>query len=109
MGMVVYEIISGNVPFGERLLFSVPGKVLSGERPTRPLGEGGRLFTDGIWGVIELCWGHEPGERASAEGVLRCLEGGPPPSRASLHGVDHEGGADPDSDDQLDAMSDDSL
>ena len=59
--MVVYEILSGNAPFGECLPFSAPVKVLGGERPIRPLGEGGRLFTDGIWGVIELCWRHKPG------------------------------------------------
>lgn len=48
-GMVVYEILSGNAPFGECLPFSAPGKVLGGERPTRPLGEGGRRQTVHGW------------------------------------------------------------
>ena len=60
-GMVVHEIRSGNATFGECLPFFVPGKIFGGERPTRSLGEGGRLFTDGILGVIELCWRHKPG------------------------------------------------
>ena len=76
LGMVVYEILSGHFPYGTNSFFIVFRKVLDGERPERPQGEEGRLFTDGIWDVVKVCWKPEPSERAKAEDVLLCLGGG---------------------------------
>ena len=44
--------------------------VLNGERPGRPRGEGGTLFTDGISEMLKLCWKHRPDERINAKAVL---------------------------------------
>ena len=75
LGMVIYEVLSGQVPFPTCSSFTALRKVLEGERPERPQGEAGKLFTDGIWSVTELCWMAEPSKRASAKDVLVGLEG----------------------------------
>ena len=71
LGMVIYEILSGLVPFAP---VKVPVlKILRGERPERPRGEQGVWFTDGIWETLELCWKPQPNDRPSLKAVLRCL------------------------------------
>jgi len=98
LGMVIYEILSGKVPFAPHKTPVV--KILRGERPERPQGVEGALFTDGIWGILELCWKHRPGDRAGAEDVLSCLEGNPPPAQPSPPRMD--GDARTDDDDESD-------
>ena len=74
LGMVVYEILSGRLPYDTDNPFVILRKVLDGKRPERPEGEGGKWFTTGMWDMVQLCWKAEPGERASARDVLLCLE-----------------------------------
>ena len=69
LGMVIYETISGNLPFHEHTDPTVVMKVLKGERPPR-----GKKFTRSLWKMLELCWASQPGNRPSIEGVLRDLE-----------------------------------
>ena len=78
LGMVIYEVLCGCSPFGTGNSFVDLFGVLGGKRPERPQGETGRLFTDGIWDLLQLCWKVEPRERANAQDVLLCLEGVPP-------------------------------
>ena len=76
LGMVVYEILTACTPFGESSSCDILHKVLGGGRPERPQGLAGRkLLTDWIWDVVQLCWKHNPSERASANDVLLRLEG----------------------------------
>jgi hypothetical protein len=44
-------------------------KVLEGERPPR-----GVRFREGLWRMLEQCWGSQPNDRPTIEDVLRCLE-----------------------------------
>ena len=74
LGMVIYEVLSGQIPFTPYKAPSVIHKVLDGERPERSQGKGGVLFPDDLWGTLELCWKHRPGDRINAKVVLRCLE-----------------------------------
>ena len=74
LGMVIFEVLSGKTAFFPHGNHLVIKKVLDGERPERPEGEGGALFTDTIWEILKLCWKHKPGERTNAEAVLPCLE-----------------------------------
>jgi len=75
LGMVIYEILSGEAPFAPS---KVPApRILRGERPERPQGRKGVLFTDTIWGVLELCWKPQPSERLNAKAVLQGLYGRP--------------------------------
>lgn len=71
LGMVIYEVLSGKVPFFQYCGYVIFAKVLEGERPGRPQGA---WFTDDIWSTSELCWNPEPDGRPSVEYVLRCLE-----------------------------------
>lgn len=74
LGMVVYEVLSERIPFHQYANFVVPRKVVEGQRPRRPEGMEGALFTDNLWKVLEGCWMPLPGDRLQAEDVLRRLE-----------------------------------
>jgi len=103
LGMVIYEVLSGQAPFAPSKAPVV--KILCGECPEKPQGAEGTRFTDGIWGMLELCWKRQPGDRPSPNTVLQCLQGVTPPSRPPPHtGEDEER----DSDDQSDTTSSDS-
>ena len=69
LGMVIYETISGNLPFHEDTDIAVFLKVVRGERPSREDG-----FADCLWKTTEQCWASQPSNRPSIEGVLQCLE-----------------------------------
>jgi len=68
-GMVIYETISGRLPFHKYTDLTVFVKVLEGERPLREAG-----FTDSLWDMLELCWTPRPDIRPSVEDILHCLE-----------------------------------
>lgn len=70
LGMVIYEIISGRVPFHEDRGLAVFTRVLDGERPPRDA-----EFADVLWETLEQCWSSDSDARPSVEDVLRCLEG----------------------------------
>lgn len=84
LGMVFYEVLSGQAPFGQVDDAIVMERVKDGLRPRRPQGENRELFTDRLWDVLELCWKHKPCDRINAKGVLLGLEGIPPPLRPSF-------------------------
>jgi serine/threonine protein kinase len=89
LGMVIYEVLSGRVPF------VAPMKALGGKRPIRPQGKRGTLFTDDIWDMLELCWKQQPRDRISASAVLLRLEKHPPlPMLSPDVGGDAESGSD---------------
>ena len=74
LGMVVYEVLSGRMPFYQYVNLVIPGKVVGGDRPKRPRGTEGAWFTDDVWGVLGRCWMPQPGNRPNIEVVLWCLE-----------------------------------
>jgi len=73
LGMVVYEVLSGHTPFTPLAAPVVIRMILEGRRPERPQGDEGELFTDAIWGVLELCWKPRPSDRANVRTVLLSL------------------------------------
>jgi len=77
LGMTIYEVLSGQVPFSQYSIFAITCRVLDGDRPTRPEGEQKAQFTDGIWEMLELCWKPQPGDRPNAEAILLDLGGNP--------------------------------
>ena len=79
-GMVIYEVLSGELPFFSDVDILVIAKVLEGERPERPQGLEGMWFTDDIWSVLEHCWEPVPGKRPSVPQVLEFLKRWTPPS-----------------------------
>jgi len=94
LGMVIYETISGNVPFHKDTDVAVFMKVVvEGEHPPR-----GAKFATGLWGMLERCWVSEPENRPSIGDVLRCLEMvsnlSEPASSGADGGVDEDGNSD---------------
>jgi len=79
LGMVIYEVLSGKAPFAPSIAPVV--EILCGERPEKPQGAEGERFTDDIWGMLELCWKPQPGDRPSPNTVFQCLQGVTPSSR----------------------------
>ena len=69
LGMVIYETISGHLPFHRYGTLTVVAKILKGQCPHRGTG-----FTQSLWEMLETCWTPEPDDRPSIEDVLRCLE-----------------------------------
>ena len=66
LGMVIYEVVSGHVPFHQHHDLVIPGKVLDGERPPRDA-----WFTDSLWKMLERCWEPRPAARPNVDEVLR--------------------------------------
>jgi len=74
LGMVIYEVLSGQTPFTSLKDFIVIRKVVDGERPARPEGTKGVWFTDDLWETMELCWVTQPNSRPNIETVFERLE-----------------------------------
>jgi len=94
LGMVIYETISGKLPFHRYTHPTVILKVLEGERPHR-----GVEFAGGLWKMLEQCWASRPKNRPSIEDVLHCLEmpsnllEPPPPLGVDKGNLDSAGGS----------------
>ena len=73
LGMVIYEVLSGQAPFASFKDFIVIQKVIEGECPGRPEGAKGVWFTDDLWGTLNMCWETQPDSRPNVETVLERL------------------------------------
>lgn len=71
LGMVIFEVLSGQSPFAGYKGFIVTRKVIEGERPERPASP---WFTDKLWETLQLCWLPQPKDRPTAEAVFDTLE-----------------------------------
>ena len=103
LGMVIYEVLSGETPYAECNQLVVVQKILAGERPGKLQGAQGTRFTVGLWQTLEDCWKPQPGDRPSLNIVLRCLQDAARPPRSP----DVDGDVEVDTDDQLDAAASD--
>ena len=72
LGMVIYETISGNLPFHEDTDIMVFAKVLKGKHPPQ-----GTKFKKSLWRMLERCWESQPSNRPSIRDVLVETDGGP--------------------------------
>jgi hypothetical protein len=72
LGMVMYEVLSGQVPFFRHQSCAVVVRVLKGQRPRWPREVEGMY--DGVQEVLERCWEPKPDDRPRIEDVLRRLE-----------------------------------
>jgi len=77
LGMLIYEVLSGQVPFSRHRSITVAGRVLKGERPERPAD--GTWFMNEVWGILEGCWKPAPDDRPRVEDILQCLSNAPMP------------------------------
>jgi len=103
LGMVIYEVLTGQVPFSSCDDFTVMEKVIGGERPKKPQGPEAMWFTDDLWGMLEQCWSPQPEARPTAEAILEHLKRGstawkPLPPTAGGFQMASGGGFQPDDD-----------
>lgn len=94
VGMVIYEVLSGQKPFAQCREPAVIRKVIDGERPGRPQGVGGAWFADEVWAMVELCWESRPEGRPDVRTVLQCLERVPENFQAPSPGLEEGVGTD---------------
>ena len=73
LGMVIYEVLSGQAPFARYNAFTTLRKILEGGFPDRPEGMQGGWFTDDVWELLVTSTGERPG----LDAVLRCLQDAP--------------------------------
>jgi hypothetical protein len=69
LGMVIYETISGKLPFHNLTHITAVMYILSGEHPPQ-----GVRFMKSLWEMLEQCWRSQPNNRPSIKDVLECLE-----------------------------------
>ncbi|KAF9642090.1 kinase-like protein [Thelephora ganbajun] len=71
LGMVVYEVLCGNVPYweikNEGALINV---IMRGDRPQKPEGAGDLGFTEGLWSINQRCWLVNANERPDVRAIL---------------------------------------
>jgi serine/threonine protein kinase len=72
LGMVIYEVISGKLPFYDDWDLAVCEKIREGVRPHREV-----RFTESLWRMLERCWVAQPNDRPCVVDVLQCLETSP--------------------------------
>ena len=71
LGMVIYEVLSGQVPFARYNNFIVARQIVSGEHPERPIRT---WLTDDLWEMLRLCWSSRPIDRPTIGAVFECLK-----------------------------------
>ena len=76
LGMVMLEVLTGQVPFLRCSNMAVMRKIIEGEHPGRPKGPEAVWFTDGLWRMLKQCWLHKAKLRPAVEDVLEFLEQG---------------------------------
>jgi len=74
LGMLIYEVLSGQVPFSRHHGYAVVVRILKGDRPERPQGIVGTWFTNDVWSILGRCWKSVPDDRPRIEDALQCLE-----------------------------------
>ena len=82
LGMVIYETISGHLPFHKHTDLTVFVKVLEGKRPPRAVG-----FTDSLWEMLKLCWMPQSNARPNIEDILQYLERSSQPPGSQPPGI----------------------
>lgn len=66
--MVLWEMLTGEEPFGEENCESAALRILSGNR--LPIPENAGILGD----IIQLCWSLEPSQRPTFEKICRMLD-----------------------------------
>jgi len=73
-GIVVYEVITGARPYGQRKLMEIPVLTVHGFRPSRPEDPMPIGFGQGTWEFAERCWDENRTQRPLARAALEHFE-----------------------------------
>lgn len=73
LGMVVYEVLTGRIPFaGEGRWFpEIIVRVVEGKRPSRPENMEDIGFGKGTWEVTQRCWDENRDKRPTVEEIYK--------------------------------------
>lgn len=74
LGMVIYEVLSGRIPFAENPEVIAILKILKGEHPEIPVGTRGIWFTADLYRMLVMCWHAQVNSRPGLDTVLRSLQ-----------------------------------
>ena len=85
LGVVIYETISGKVPFHECMEMVVYARVVLGEHPSRCA-----VFPEDVWKTMESCWTFQPHDRPEIADILQCLRAASNSSKSPSPGHDGE-------------------
>ncbi|KAF9648265.1 kinase-like protein [Thelephora ganbajun] len=70
MAMVIYQVLTGTLPFGKLSGSEVVFKVLGGDKPSKPANALELGLFDKVWKLLEGCWQTERTLRPSVKDVL---------------------------------------
>ena len=73
--MLVMEVFTGKVPFGNMAEGSVVVKIADGKRPAMPQAAEQLGLTTEMWKFVEKCWTPNPNKRPTFDEVVRRLGG----------------------------------
>ena len=90
LGMVIYEVLSGKIPFASSGNLFTQQKILRGDHPERPGGVQGSWFTNDLWEMLRCCWATRPESRPSIRAVSECLDQISATWKPSAHQVDED-------------------
>lgn len=74
LGVVVYEVVTGTLPFGGRMFMEIPTLTVGGFRLPRPEDPIAAGFGRGMWESVERCWNEDPRQRPAVREVLEVFE-----------------------------------
>ena len=73
-GMVIYEVITGTRPFGDRKVVELPALTVQGWRPPIPEDPVAVGFCQGTWEFVERCWDEHPEQRPTVGHAVEHFE-----------------------------------
>ena len=71
LGMTIYQVLTGKLPFSQRRKARVMYAVMLGERPAKPENAEEIGMTDVVWDLLRGCWEEERTTRPNVAEVLK--------------------------------------
>ena len=71
LGMAVYQVLTGQLPFHPKKKFEVIHVVVDGERPPKPENAEEIGMTEALWGLMRECWKEDRASRPVIQEILR--------------------------------------
>jgi serine/threonine protein kinase len=68
--LILMQVFTGAIPFGNCLDFQVMVATMEGRRPPRPTHP---IFTEQLWTLMQQCWNHDPHLRPEASEALEII------------------------------------
>jgi len=73
LGMVIYEVLSGQSPYHKYTQGFAICKIIDGKRPKKPRMAARLGFTGELWEILEQCWLEDRNQRPDVDVILSTL------------------------------------